>query len=75
MFIYVSSSLTKDVDQRLFEQHKLKEDCDKFEHFDFGSEQLARKAEKRFLDMGLQGDSGGGGKISTKVYIFLSSDC
>ena len=63
--------ITNDVERRLFIEHELDEQSDTYDFFDFGSVDLARKAERLYLNQGLTGDTGGGTEESSVVYIYF----
>ncbi|MCY4142141.1 MAG: hypothetical protein OXG08_00435 [Gammaproteobacteria bacterium] len=65
--------ITNDVERRLFEEHELDEQSDDYESFDFESVDLARKAERVYLNQGLKGDTGGGNEDSSIVYIYFDA--
>ena len=61
--------VTSNVDQRLFEQHKLtKLDLCTWKYT--SSDTIARLIEKYFLSLGCDGNPGGGDEKSTIVYVY-----
>lgn len=65
--------ITNDINRRLFEEHNVSRENSWWIYSPCDDEKTARKVEKHYLDMGMQGDTGGGtGKNDAKyVYCYL----
>ena len=66
--IYVG--ITSDAKKRLFEDHNVSKKNGYWIHRTATSHNIAREVEKYFLDVGMDGGSGGGDESSSIVYAY-----
>lgn len=63
--------ITDDVNRRLFSEHNVSKDRDNWIYGPADSVEDAREIEKHYLDLGMQGYTGGGNENSLWVYCYL----
>lgn len=63
--------ITDNVEGRLFNEHNVSKDSGFWIYAPADSVEDAREIEQHFLDLGMQGDTGGGNKNSIWVYCYL----
>ena len=59
-----------DIESRLFGDHGVSKDDDKWIYMTASSDTVAREIEQHFLDAGMDGGSGGGDETSKVVYAY-----
>lgn len=77
-YIYLNSGIyrewyigvTADPDQRLFTDHNVDKQNDKWTHAPAENNEVARSVEKYFLDLGCDGGTGGGDYTSKTAYAY-----
>ena len=62
--------ITDDAERRLFDEHKVDRDHGSWVYAPAISDDVARKVEKHYLDLGCEGGSGGGDEDSRIVYCY-----
>ena len=62
--------ITKDIDRRLFQEHGVDKDSDRWIWCEANAKADAQTVEEYFLDAGMDGDTGGGNDDTTYVYVF-----
>lgn len=62
--------ITNDVDRRLFQEHGVDKDNDTWVWCHANSKADAQTVEEHYLDLGMDGDTGGGNDDTTYVYAF-----
>lgn len=65
--------ITKDIQSRLFGDHKVPEKDHWRIHKTADSDDIARDVEVHFQNLGMKGDTGGGGQTSNIVYAYKIS--
>lgn len=63
--------ITKDPIRRLFHEHKITDEDYWWTYIKADSEETARAVERYFIEMGMQGGTGGGDNESVFVYCFV----
>ena len=63
--------ITKDPIRRLFHEHKISDEDYWWIYIKADSEETARAVERYFIEMGMQGGTGGGDNESVFVYCFV----
>lgn len=62
--------ITNDIDRRLFQEHGVNKDTDYWVWCQANNKTDAQTVEEYFLDLGMDGDTGGGSDDTTYVYVF-----
>ena len=62
--------ITEDPEDRLFNEHNVSKKNDNWIYRTTSSSAIARNIEKYFLDLGMDGGSGGGDYLSKTVYCY-----
>ena len=62
--------ITNDINRRLFDEHNVSEQKDYWIYRTADSKSVAQKVEEYFLNLGMQGDTGGGSEDTTYVYCY-----
>ena len=65
--------IAADPEKRLFDNHSVDENKDKWIYCTASSSKVAREVEEHFLDKGADGGPGGGGKDTKSVYAYRIS--
>lgn len=65
--------IASDPKNRLFNDHSVDEDKDKWAYSAADCDNIARAVEKHFLDAGCDGGAGGGDSATKTVYVYLKS--
>ncbi len=62
--------ITNDINRRLFDEHNVSEQKDYWIYRTADSKSIAQKVEEYFLNLGMQGDTGGGTDNTCIVYCY-----
>ena len=62
--------ITNDINRRLFDEHNVSEQKDYWIYRTADSKSVAQKVEEYFLNLGMQGDTGGGTDDTCIVYCY-----
>jgi len=65
--------IAEDPRDRLFNQHNVNEKNDNWIYRPTPSSEIARNVEQHFLDLGMDGGSGGGDYLSKAVYCYIKT--
>ncbi len=66
--------ITNDVNRRLFSEHNVSEDKDYWIWRQTKDKETAQSVEEYFLDLGMDGDTGGGTTETVFVYCYKKTD-
>lgn len=68
------SGVTNNPEQRIFQQHKVNRVYDPWAYYPCTNAPVARDVEQHLLNLGMQGDVGGGDNQSLVVYVYKITD-
>lgn len=63
--------ITDNIERRLFEEHNVSRDSGFWIYGPADNIEVAREVERHYLDLGMQGNTGGGNEDSIWVYCYL----
>ena len=63
--------ITDNIEERLFGYHQVRKNSDWWIHCHADSEEIAREIEKHYLELGMDGGTGGGSGDGNTIYFYF----